>query len=204
MEALRPYCHICTFSSWKFAFKAFSLRDKPSRWDERLRWKQASHSTSSPSRARKKEKKKHGKPKKRSRQMEDKASEGERHGLAREWKKEWKWGWERGAERGWGMCGTVSVYIELSVHEFTVSSDYLWRISLFLLLLAPCTTSSLDTLHKYPDFCVICQYRRTCTLKETGSLCVISDWTRRSHFSTDLLHFLELLSTESLENVCTC
>lgn len=55
----------------------------------------------------------------------------------------------------------VLVYIQLSQHVLTGSSDYLWRISLFLLLLAPSATSSRDTLQKYPDYSVMCQYRET-------------------------------------------
>ncbi len=52
------------------------------------------------------------------------------------------------------MCGTVSVYIELSVYVLTVFSVYLGRNSLFLFLLAPCTASSHNTLPKYPDYSV--------------------------------------------------
>lgn len=50
-----------------------------------------------------------------------------------------------------GMCGMVSVYIELSVDVLTVSSAYLCRNSLFLFLLAPHTASSHHALPEHPD-----------------------------------------------------
>lgn len=69
-----------------------------------------------------------------------------------------------------GMCGTVSVYIELSVYVLTVSSVYLWRNSLFLFLLAPRTASAHNTLPKYPDSSVNCVSKETHCLYVKGKL----------------------------------
>lgn len=69
------------------------------------------------------------------------------------------------SESQWSMCGTVSVYIELSVYVLTVSCVYLWRNSLFLL--AWCAASSRNTLPTYPDCSVNSIYKENLSLYES-------------------------------------